>query len=109
MTIPLPPAIAGYFAADSSDDIATLLRTFTDDAVVVDEGNTHRAHGEIAAWKTQASTQYSYTVDPFAIHQDGDQITVTAHLAGNFPGSPLDLRYRFALRGDRIAALEIAP
>jgi hypothetical protein len=32
---------------------------------------------------------------------------VTAHVAGDFPGSPIDLRYAFVLAGDRIARLEI--
>ncbi len=30
------------------------------------------------------------------------------HLEGNFPGSPVDLRYRFAMRDDLIASLVIA-
>lgn len=34
---------------------------------------------------------------------------VTAHLTGNFPGSPVDLRYAFTLSGDKIARLEIVP
>lgn len=109
MSIPLPPPIADYYAADRSGDMNQLLRNFTDDAEVVDEGRTHVGHAAIVAWKTQASAQYSYTVTPFAISDNGKQITVTAHLVGNFPGSPIDLSYRFALRGDRIATLEIAP
>ena len=34
---------------------------------------------------------------------------MTSHLEGDFPGSPLDLRYFFTLDGDKIAALEIIP
>lgn len=109
MSISLPSPIADYFAADHSDDLDRLLRSFTPDAEVVDEGQRHVGHDEIAAWKSRASTQYTYTVAPFAISEDGGHMTVTAHLVGNFPGSPVDLRYRFALRDDRIAALEIAP
>jgi len=29
--------------------------------------------------------------------------------ARDFPGSPVDLQYRFTLEGDKIARLEIAP
>jgi hypothetical protein len=32
---------------------------------------------------------------------------VTARLTGNFPGSPVTLRYHFTLRDDTIALLEI--
>ena len=109
MSISLPPPITDYFAADRGEDLDQLLRNFTDDAEVVDEGRRHVGHAEIAAWKTQASKQYSYTVTPFAVSEDGGRVTVTAHLVGNFPGSPVDLRYRFALRDNRVAALEIAP
>jgi hypothetical protein len=34
-------------------------------------------------------------------------MVVTCHLAGNFPGSPIDLRYMFVLAGDKIASLDI--
>jgi hypothetical protein len=33
---------------------------------------------------------------------------VTSHLVGDFPGSPVDLRYFFVLDGDKIASLEIS-
>ena len=39
----------------------------------------------------------------------GERTVVTAHVRGDFPGSPLDLRYFFVLEGDRIAELEIEP
>jgi hypothetical protein len=31
----------------------------------------------------------------------------SVHLEGNFPGGKVDLRYRFALDGERIGRLEI--
>jgi len=34
---------------------------------------------------------------------------VTSHLVGDFPGSPMNLRYRFTLERGKIASLEIAP
>ena len=34
-------------------------------------------------------------------------MTVTARVTGDFPGSPVDLRYRFTLEGATIARLEI--
>ena len=43
------------------------------------------------------------------VHVSGDQTTVTGRVTGDFPGSPVDLQYRFTLEGDKIARLEIAP
>jgi uncharacterized protein (TIGR02246 family) len=107
MTIALPHPIAAYFRADRSGDATAIAAHFTDDATVRDEGHRHTGREAIRAWKAQASGQYSYTVDPYAVTEDGDRTVVTAHVSGNFPGSPVDLSYRFALDGDRIAALEI--
>ena len=45
---------------------------------------------------------------PLAVESENDRTRVVARVAGNFPGSPLDLTYRFRLDGDRqIRALEI--
>lgn len=106
MPITLPEPIAAYFAADQSDG-AAVARCFTDTAVVIDERRTHTGRDEILRWKTEASTKFSYTTDPFAISQHNGATVVTAHVAGDFPGSPVDLRYTFALDGDKIARLEI--
>ncbi|ACY13257.1 nuclear transport factor 2 family protein [Haliangium ochraceum] len=109
MTIRLPDAIAAYFAADKNGDEQALCECFTQDAVVVDEGNTYTGKSAIRNWMAHASKQYSYTVEPFAISDVGGRTVVTSHLVGDFPGSPLNLRYAFVLRKGKIAELEIAP
>jgi ketosteroid isomerase-like protein len=109
MVIALPKVIHSYFAADRGSDPEAVARCFTDTATVRDEGNTYRGRDAIRQWVARSSTEYTYTVEPFAIAAEGDSIVVTGHVVGNFPGSPVDLRYRFGLDGDRIAALEIMP
>lgn len=106
MPLSLPEPIAGYFAADAADGTA-VARCFTADGVVVDEKQTHRGREAIARWKTEASAKYDYDSVPVAIEDQDDRIIVTAHLTGNFPGSPVDLRYAFKLAGNEIASLEI--
>lgn len=105
-TMRLPPPIAVYFAADRSD-AAAVVACFTDDAVVKDEGKTHRGKGEITAWKTGTSTRYSYTSTPVAIAEQDGKTVITCHLVGNFPGGEIDLRHFFGIEGDKIAFLEI--
>ncbi|CAO3410078.1 nuclear transport factor 2 family protein [Azospirillum largimobile] len=109
MIIELPGAIAGYFAADATKDADRVARCFTQDAVVRDEKQTHRGRDAIRSWKANSSTAYSYTVEPFAIAAEGGRTVVTSRLEGNFPGSPINLRYFFVLDGDGIAELEIVP
>jgi hypothetical protein len=47
--------------------------------------------------------------EPLACEQKNGTIIVTSRLTGNFPGSPVSLRFCFGLEGDKIASLEIAP
>jgi hypothetical protein len=108
MSIDLPKPVATYFAADKADGEA-VARCFTLDAVVKDEGHTFHGLDEIKRWKVQASTKYAYTSEPFAFERQGAMTVVTSRLTGNFPGSPVDLRYFFRLEGDKIASLEIIP
>ncbi|MAT35818.1 MAG: polyketide cyclase [Ponticaulis sp.] len=109
MAIELPSVIAAYFAADKKAEAKALSGCFTEDAVVTDEGNTYSGREAIRNWMANASTKYTYTVEPFALSEEDEQILVTSHLVGNFPGSPVDLRYFFVLQNDKISELEIVP
>lgn len=108
MTIDLPKPIAAYFNADKGESEAIAL-CFTDQAIVKDEGHTYNGRAAIKQWKAASSTKYNYTSEPFAIEDKDGKIVVASHLVGDFPGSPVDLRYFFVLDGDKIAALEIVP
>lgn len=108
MPLMLPPPIAAYFTADAADG-AAVADCFTADAVVIDENDTHQGRDAIARWKDAAAAKFSYTAQPTALAPQGDRLIVTARVAGNFPGSPVDLRYDFTLTGDAIARLEIVP
>lgn len=109
MTIALPGTIAAYFSADKQGDAQAISDCFTQDAVVVDEGNTYTGRDAIRQWMANASTKYTYTAEPFALSEEGGRTVVTSHLVGNFPGSPVELRYFFVLEEDKIAELEIVP
>ncbi|AHE55717.1 nuclear transport factor 2 family protein [Sphingomonas sanxanigenens] len=107
MAIALPKPIADYFAADAAKDADGVARCFSDEAIVRDEGHAYSGRDAIRQWKTASSQKYSYTVEPVAIAMEGDRTVVTGHVAGDFPGSPVDLRYGFTLDGGKIAGLEI--
>jgi hypothetical protein len=106
MQLDLPKPIAAYFIADKGDSDA-VSRCFAEAAVVKDEGHTYRGRAAIKQWKADASARYQYTSEPFACEQKDGQFVVTSRLTGNFPGSPVNLRYVFELQGDKIASLEI--
>ena len=107
-SLSLPKPIAAYFIADKVDAEA-VSQCFTENAVVKDEGHTHKGRAAIKQWKTDASAKYQYTCEPLACAEKDGQTVVTCHLVGNFPGSPVDLRFFFKLEGDKIALLEVIP
>ncbi|MBX3584316.1 MAG: nuclear transport factor 2 family protein [Rhizobiaceae bacterium] len=108
MTINLPPSIQAYFDADNARSPDAVAAAFTDDAVVRDAGETHTSRKAIRAWKVETDRKYSHTLsEPFFITTEDGRVHVTAHVSGDFPGSPVDLRYFFVLKGDKIADLEI--
>jgi len=106
LPIDLPSPIAAYFAADASDANA-VARCFSESAVVIDERREHRGRSAITRWKAEATAKYHYTSEPLAIDASGPDVTVTARVTGDFPGSPVELEYRFTLEGASIARLEI--
>jgi hypothetical protein len=108
MTVALPQPIAAYFAADNEGSEA-VAQCFTATAVVKDEGHAHHGRVAIQQWKADVSTRYQYTSEPLACEQKDGKVVVTCRLTGNFPGSPVSLRFLFGLEGDQIASLEIIP
>ena len=109
MDIDLPEPIAGYFAADQGKHANAIARHFAGNAVVKDEGHIYEGREAIRRWKAASSAKFNYRVEPLAIADRAGLTVVTARLTGDFPGSPVQLRYRFALQDGEIAGLEIAP
>ena len=103
----LPTTIAEYFAAANSDDANRVSACFANDAVVHDEGRNIRGLSAVRAWAEDTRRKYRYRAEVVKVEEAADRTIVTAHLTGDFPGSPIDLRYRFKLAGSKIIALEI--
>ena len=106
-TLHLPDTVTAYFAADRQGADA-VARYFTMQGVVKDEGRTYTGPDAIKAWKLAASSAYAYTSVPLAVERHNGVCLVTCRVAGNFPGSPIELRYGFRLERGLIASLEIS-
>jgi hypothetical protein len=105
-SVTLPAPLAAFFAA-APDDTAIVDAVFAAEAVVHDEGGSHKGHAAIRAWRAAAAEKYGFTAEPVAVTEAGGRTVVTCRVSGNFPGSPITLSYGFTLDGDRIAALRI--
>jgi hypothetical protein len=108
MTLDVPKSIAAYFAADKGD-AEPVAQCFAESAIVKDEGHTYQGRATIKQWKADASARYQYTSEPFACERKDGKVVVTSRLTGNFPGSPVNLRFFFELEGNKISLLEIVP
>jgi ketosteroid isomerase-like protein len=106
MTIKLPAPIARYLDAANADDSDAVAACFTPDAHVLDESRDHVGAAAIRDWAGERR-RYRFRAEARSFEGTPDGGTVTAHLTGDFPGAPADLRYRFRLTGDRVADLEI--
>ncbi len=107
MSVDLPTPIAIYIAAENRGDTEALAQCFAEHAIVRDEGRTIEGLAAIKQWKAETKKKYQHTVEPLASAQNGDKTIVTNRLTGNFPGSPIELRFIFGLDGNKIVSLEI--
>jgi ketosteroid isomerase-like protein len=103
----LPDALKRFFEAEQSGDAGALSSAFSDDAVVKDEGATHRGLAQVRRWWLDAKQKYSHTAQPISVENDGDATCVLAMVSGNFPNSPAQLHFRFVLEAGKISELEI--
>ena len=114
MSTALPTIISDYMTASDSGNLDAIVACFTDDAVVVDENQEWTGRPRIREWRNRVATAYEYTVEvrgaATQASVDGVQRhDVHTHLEGNFPGGTVDLTFRFGLRDDHIATLQIVP
>ena len=80
-SLSLPKPIAAYFTADRGHREA-VSQCFTENAIVKDEGHTHKGQAAIKEWKTAASAKYQYTSEPFVCEAKDGKIVVTSHQTG---------------------------
>jgi ketosteroid isomerase-like protein len=91
-----------YFAGKRSDDIDAMPAPFADAAIVKDVDQEIKGRGHIREWMQETARKFQYTAE------NATKTTVICHLSGDFPGSPVEQRYAFALDAGRIISLEIS-
>ena len=111
MSDTLPPSVQAYFTGKNARDFALAVSGFASHAVVKDEHKDHVGLGEIAEWIKASTAAYDDQVTVQHIEADGapseGEVVVTGEVAGNFPGSPIVLRFRFGLADGLIERLAI--
>jgi len=103
-----PAPVADYFEHETTDSEA-VARCFSEDAVVFDEHHEHRGRAAIAAWNHASKAKYNFKTEVLQARSLGEVVAVTTKVSGNFPGSPVELQFRFTLSAGLIQRLEITP
>lgn len=102
----LPEPIAKYFASEHNTE--ALAQCFKVDAILKDDGHTYEGVDTITAFLAAASVKYNATTVPVDMKDNDGFHVVLAKVSGNFPGSPVNLSYRFGLDRGLIDSLEIS-
>ena len=109
----LPAVIVTYLRLASgpqASDAEAVANCFTDDAELVDEGQTRRGRAAVCDWWRGPATAFDYAVEVRSTRGvDDHRYVVFTTLKGNFPGGTVELANRFTIRDGLIARLEIAP
>ncbi|WP_294312758.1 nuclear transport factor 2 family protein [uncultured Chryseobacterium sp.] len=102
----LPHIISTLVQAQNEFDSAAYAKCFAENAQVFDEGRTHHGKAEIENWIHKANKEYQATMEP--LDYDEKENILSAKTSGNFPGSPIVLKYRFQLADGLIESLKIS-
>ena len=95
--------IDAFVKAQNAHDPEALIKCFTEDAVVHDEGQDYRGTGAIRRWSDGVIERYRLTAEVLKVADDGSESEVTALVSGTFPGSPARITWVFSLRDGKIA------
>jgi hypothetical protein len=105
----LPKAIADFFKLKNAEDDEGLVQLFSEDAIVIDEGERKQLRGreEITQWIEKSISGLHLQTDVRSwVERDGGWVIDTV-LTGNFKASPARFEYFIALMGDKIAKLRV--
>lgn len=106
----LPATIRAYLAAHAAREAEAAARTFTADAVVTDDGRTHRGTEEVLEFLRHGGGPFTWTSRLVGAERvDETHWVAVNRVEGDFPGGVVELRYRFTLVDDLVAELVIAP
>jgi ketosteroid isomerase-like protein len=107
MPIEIKPPLSTYFEAANAHDAAAVAALFGEEALVHDENADHRGRRAIRDWAQGTFDRYDVRLTPREARREGGATFVTTGVVGTFPGSPIELNFRFLVDGDRIEELRI--
>lgn len=106
MNIQQNPLLARFVESMNAHDSAAFIPCFAPEAIVEDEGHTHRGTAEIQAWIEEAFTKYRPVLEVASVTETATGVVITGAVSGTFPGSPVVLNYHLTITQDQITAFK---
>lgn len=103
----LPEAIQNYLAAANDGRVDDAAACFADDALVHDENRDRQGAEAIRQWIADSTREYQPQNEVLSVTGDGDAHLVVSKISGNFPGSPIELGFRYVVTHGKISHLSI--
>lgn len=105
----LPAAVHGFVDGWQGREAGKVEALFADDAVVSDQGETHRGLAEIRTWITESIDLFTTTLTFLGAREVDGMVGASYRLEGDFPGGVAELEYQFHLDDDgKIVQLDFA-
>lgn len=101
----LPKVVAELVKTQNNFDSAAYAKCFTANAIVFDEGKTHKGRKEIESWIEKANKEYQATMKPLEYSET--EKTLRTEVTGMFLGSPITLTYHYEFEDGLIQSLKI--
>ena len=103
----LPKPISDYVEANARLDVDGMLKPFTADAVILDNGHRYEGYAELRTLFEEEVVAVKAIFTPDGVRQENGKVVVEGPAHGDFKGSPIRFTYGFTLENDAIKALEI--
>lgn len=105
----LPVAVRGFVDGWQGRDPDAVEALFAEDAVVSDQGETHRGLAEIRTWIDHDIDLFTTTLTFLRTREVDGMVGASYRLEGDFPGGVAELEYQFRLSDDgKIVRLDFA-
>lgn len=103
----LPNVITELVKTQNNFDSAAYANCFSETAVVVDEGKTYNGKQQIEGWIKKTNEEYHAVMKPLEYQELENEAVLRAEVSGNFPGSPIVLKFYHRIENGVIQMLKI--
>lgn len=103
----LPKVITDLVKAQNDFDSVSYAKCFSDTAVVFDEGKMYNGRKEIEHWIADSNERYKSVMKPVSYEENDTKSILKAEVSGNFPGSPIVLKFHFEIADGQIQHLKV--